>query len=387
MKQNIVAKIRIWLIRLVRILSNPDTWTNLPKNIINFFRREGDYLFVYGRKIHISNYVPYVPIVLIILFISLGYVAQGGVARIMGTQFIVWSEAAVASTIDSMDEYTPLVKGKDTQFYKIVKKELDKPTPALTTGATIYLGPQSTSRLGSESVRTAERQKVIEYKVQNSDTLSGIAAKFGLKIETLKWANDIEDIDNIRPGQVLKIPPVDGVLYTIEEGDTLLAVVQYYGGDFDRTLEVNAIADAGTIFVGQKVIIAGGSVNETPAPDVADEQYYDNYGTSGLTLPQGSFPNNFPYGWCTWYVASRRYVPWNGNAGDWYYNAQAMGYATGSQPAVGAVLVTNESWWGHVAIVEAVYGSTILISEMNGVAGWGVVGSRVVPAGSGMYIY
>ena len=39
----------------------------------------------------------------------------------------------------------------------------------------------------------------------------------------------------------------------------------------------------------------------------------------------------------------------------------------------------RESWWGHVAIVEAVYGSSFLISEMNGVAGWGRVGRRVIP--------
>lgn len=386
MRQNIIVNIRIQLIRFFRILSNPSTWANLPKKIINFFSREGDYLIVYGRKVNISNYVPYTPIVLIILFISLGSVVQGGASRIMNTQFTVWSEAAVASTIESMDQYTPLIKGKKTQFYKIVRKELEKLTPALTTGATIYLGPQTTSRLGSESVRTAERQKIIEYTVQANDTLSGIASKFGLKVETLKWANDISDVDSITPGQVLKIPPVDGVLYTFEEGDTLLAVIQYYGGDFDRTLEVNGIADASKIFVGQKIIVAGGSINETPAPS-ATSSNPDSSGTSGLYLPQGSFPNNFPYGWCTWYVASRRYIPWNGNAGDWYWNAQAMGYATGSVPAVGAVLVTNESWWGHVAIVEAVYGSTILISEMNGVAGWGVVGSRVVPASIGMYIY
>jgi len=377
----IFSKIRNFLKRLIL----RETWTKLFWSAVFFFRREGDYIRVHRWRIKIADYIPFAPIVVVVLFISLGFVMSGkSLTRISGASFIVWNEAAVASTIDSMDEYTPLIKGKNTPFYKIVQKELEKPTPVITSG-TVYLGAQSVARLGG-TTKSSERKGVIEYTVQNGDTISGIASNFGLKVETLKWANDIEDVDLVKPGQVLKIPPVDGVLYTIEEGDNLSSVVSYYDGDFQRTLEVNGITDAATIFVGQKIIVAGGSINETPvtqevAPEVNSE------GTSGLTVQQGSFPNNFPYGWCTWYVASRRYIPWNGNAGDWYYNAQAMGYATGSEPQAGAIIVTNESWWGHVAIVEAVYGSTILISEMNGTAGWGQVDYRVIPAGSGNYIY
>ena len=46
----------------------------------------------------------------------------------------------------------------------------------------------------------------------------------------------------------------------------------------------------------------------------------------------GHIPNSFPWGQCTWYVASLREVTWWGNADEWLGNAQAQGYSTGADP-------------------------------------------------------
>ena len=92
-----------------------------------------------------------------------------------------------------------------------------------------------------------------------------------------------------------------------------------------------------------------------------------------------SFQNNsYYYGYCTWYVATRKNIPnqW-GNAGQWFSSAQASGYATGYEPTPGSIVVTAESGWGHVGYVESVGSDTITISEMNFV-GWGVVNSREI---------
>lgn len=96
--------------------------------------------------------------------------------------------------------------------------------------------------------------------------------------------------------------------------------------------------------------------------------------------------NTYYYGYCTWYAKQRRPDLPNrlGNGGQWVANAAAQGYATGSAPRAGAVAETT----GHVAYVESVNGDgTIVISEMNGPAGWGVVGTRTVPASQYRYIY
>jgi surface antigen len=92
--------------------------------------------------------------------------------------------------------------------------------------------------------------------------------------------------------------------------------------------------------------------------------------------------NHFAYGYCTWYVANKRFIPWYGNAIDWWPNAATYGYAEGQAPRVGAVMVTRESVvFGHVAFVESVNGDgSWTVSEMNYKA-WNVVDLRTIRRG------
>jgi surface antigen len=99
----------------------------------------------------------------------------------------------------------------------------------------------------------------------------------------------------------------------------------------------------------------------------------------------GPWPNHFTFGYCTWYVANRRYVPWFGNAIDWWANARPYGYPEGQAPQVGAILVTRESGYGHVAYVESVNGSSFTVAEMNFVA-WDVVDRRTIQLGGSVPI-
>jgi surface antigen len=113
---------------------------------------------------------------------------------------------------------------------------------------------------------------------------------------------------------------------------------------------------------------------------------------SGTRTPKGKAGagHRFPYGYCTWFVASKRYVPWGGNAGTWLYNARAQGYKTGKTPTPGSIVVTTENrYYGHVAYVEKVSGGTITVSEMN-YTGWGKTSRRTLSTNSRVikgYIY
>jgi hypothetical protein len=90
---------------------------------------------------------------------------------------------------------------------------------------------------------------------------------------------------------------------------------------------------------------------------------------------------HFPWGYCTWYVSTRRLIPWSGDAWSWYGAAIAMGYKVGATPRPGAIMVSKEGPVGHVAYVESVDGSTFTISEMN-FRGFGVVDQRRISLGS-----
>lgn len=99
------------------------------------------------------------------------------------------------------------------------------------------------------------------------------------------------------------------------------------------------------------------------------------------SAPAGPWPNHFSFGYCTWYVATKRYVPWFGNAIEWWPNARAYGFPEGQTPRVGAIMVTRESGFGHVAYVEAVNGDgSWTVSEMNFTA-WDVVDRRTIRPG------
>ena len=112
----------------------------------------------------------------------------------------------------------------------------------------------------------------------------------------------------------------------------------------------------------------------------------------GAVNAQGPCGNHFAFGQCTWYVASRRCIPWLGNAYQWWANARAAGFAEGHVPQAGAVVVWSpggggSSSVGHVAYVEAVGPSgdvpagSFKLSEMNW-GGWDRVTYRILPNNS-----
>lgn len=90
--------------------------------------------------------------------------------------------------------------------------------------------------------------------------------------------------------------------------------------------------------------------------------------------------NNFPFGQCTWYVATKRNIPWNGNAINWYQNSIKVGRKVGNYPIKGSIMVTRESVYGHVAYVEEVSKEYFTVSEMNNPI-WGVVSKRKIKPG------
>jgi peptidoglycan hydrolase CwlO-like protein len=102
----------------------------------------------------------------------------------------------------------------------------------------------------------------------------------------------------------------------------------------------------------------------------------------------GSCGNHFAFGQCTYYVATRRCVPWFGNASEWLNHAAAFGFAVGRTPRSGAIAVWRPgqggaSRAGHVGYVEAVGptdgvpAGSFKVSEMNW-GGWNRVNYRIV---------
>lgn len=236
------------------------------------------------------------------------------------------------------------------------------------------------------------------YTVAAGEDLGAVASRFGVSVESIRWSN-FEALRStaadVKVGETILVPPVNGVVVTVAEGDTIESLAAAYKVSAQAIVDFNYLRDPARVPAGWRLVIPGGQgpAFETPVLEVAPAPLLratqvttagsSGGGTSsrGGPAPGSQSTAKFPYGYCTWYVASRRAVPWTGDAWQWFGQARAYGYATGSTPRPGAIMVTWESGWGHVAIVESVNpdGSWV-VSEMNFV-GWGVVSQRTLRPG------
>jgi surface antigen len=240
----------------------------------------------------------------------------------------------------------------------------------------------------------APSRDIMQYTVKEGDTLGSLSQKFNITTDTIKWANDITDENSIKPNVQLTILPISGVLYTGTGNDDLTKLAETYNANAGLIDSFNSL-DGKSPLNGQKIIIPEGvKPPEVPAPSVsvATTTASTSGGTTAYSVKglqgAGSIGNTYAYGYCTWYVASRRAVPGNwGNAYTWLSAARGSGYGTGSTPRVGAVAWERGN---HVAYVESVNGDTVTVSEMNywgGGGGWGRRSYRTTSASTFMYIY
>ena len=99
------------------------------------------------------------------------------------------------------------------------------------------------------------------YKVRSGDTISGIASKFGLRnISTLISVNDIGNVRQLAAGQKLRIPSIDGIVYTVKSGDSLSSIVTKYGCKLNELLDVNELTSE-TLSKGQVLFIPGAAMD------------------------------------------------------------------------------------------------------------------------------
>lgn len=246
---------------------------------------------------------------------------------------------------------------------------------------------------GSPEGETSEEERygITKYAVQEGDTPSSIATSFGVSTYTILWANNLKVSSVIKPGQTLEILPVTGVKHVVVPTDTAESIAAKYKADAEEIIIFNELPANGQLTAGRTLIVPNGEKEkpvDEPAPIPAQSKVQSSTKVAATTKSLGG--HKFPYGQCTWYVSTRFFVPWGGNAKAWLVNAQAYGYQTGRTPVAGSIVVTNESrYYGHVAYVESVTPTTITLSEMNYV-GWARKSVRVLSRDSGVirgYIY
>ena len=101
----------------------------------------------------------------------------------------------------------------------------------------------------------------ITYTVQRGDTLSEIASRYGTTVSNLVRLNNIQNPNLIYPGQVLIISGneanngVGAVTYTVQSGDTLTKIANQYGVTVNQIVNANNVQNPNLIYPGQRLII------------------------------------------------------------------------------------------------------------------------------------
>jgi murein DD-endopeptidase MepM/ murein hydrolase activator NlpD len=166
--------------------------------------------------------------------------------------------------IDGVDGPASAYDGTDGQAISADSAIAGDPTAAEVAGQFLEDG----TLLKPVVVRTAVadgRTKLRTYRVRSGDTLTGIARRMGVSMMTLWWANKLRSKDDLKIGQVLIVPPVNGLIVNVGAGDTLDSIARANGMDADEIAAYNNLEDQ-TLVVGQVLILPGARGRAYPTP-------------------------------------------------------------------------------------------------------------------------
>ncbi len=192
------------------------------------------------------------------------------------------------------------------------------------------------------------------YEVQEGDTASSIARRFGLEEATVLFNNfDIYDANHLTVGQRLQLPPVDGLVYTVQPGDSLSRLEQNYQADFAATIAFtsNGITSPEQIQVGQRLLLVQGSASISGASAASESsgggQAAQTWSEPTFVWPLGPDGISDPFG-----------TP----------RANAFGYHTGVDflAPIGTIVGASAAGQVTVATWDPSYGNWVEISHGGG---------------------
>jgi surface antigen/LysM repeat protein len=303
---------------------------------------------------------------------------------------VLWSDMSLAHASD-YDESTIITAysdiGPDSPYISengLVSLDYDSPVFSEEQNPTVPEASLTTVE-GSEQKEAQKRAPVIvQYTIQNGDTLAKLSDRYDVSIEAITWANDLSSKDILKPGSIIKIPPMSGVIHKVSKGDTLSEIAARYQISQQDITRVNRLSDTASLRIGAELVIPGAVKKwdtATPktvapivkAPSVPKPVPAIQTNVSGLkdryAVKYTGNSRGFVAGNCTWYVAQNKTVTWRGNANQWLKNAKAAGVKTGKTPVPGAIVQLSgrgyNRYYGHVGIVADVTEDHVIVKDMN----------------------
>jgi murein DD-endopeptidase MepM/ murein hydrolase activator NlpD len=200
--------------------------------------------------------------------------------------------------------------------------------------------------------------EITEYRVQEGDTVSSIAQKFGISIDTILWENNLKSVDSIKTRQILRILPITGLRYKVSRGETIYSIAKKLQVDAQNIIDYpfNTFTNDETfaLAAGQELMVPDGI---KPRETIIDTKSY-------ITRTVAPIPGVVGEGNFMWPTSGRITQKFY-----WYH--QAVDIANPANPAIVAAqggTVTTAGWnaggYGNYVIVDHGNGYQTLYAHM-----------------------
>ena len=310
--------------------------TSLVKQSLIFGRADALLLILKKYTAHGSIFIVIIFFSLINLYLG----NKGFVGGAIASETISQSEQKI-----NLDDFRDLIS--KINVYAKLPQDLapaENLRPALV-GGTFIIKPAS----ADTEVSTLIRDEFINHAVEEGETLWTIAYKYELNIDTLRWANKIDDPNNLKVGSIITVPPVNGMVYMTKNGDTLIRIASSWGVTTADLKKFNSL-NSDEITPDKQLVIPG-------ARPVVAAPVYTYYSSATKAYDGIITPGTGNFIWPI--ASSSRFIT---QYFSWYHSGIDADWRNGSviiAADTGTVVAANWGWGGG-------YGNHIIIDHGNG---------------------
>ena len=234
-----------------------------------------------------------------------------------------------------------------------------------------------------EKIILKKRDKTIFYTVKSGDNIWKISHKFGLKVRTLLWANSLTAKESLRPGEKIRVPPVDGVYYTVKKRETLGEITKAHGAEIEKIQLYNGLKNniikvdqelfvpgVQKVFIAEKAAIEKTNYSFTYGRPGGEGQALGSIGFNLIRPTRGVLTQGFRRGHYAIDIANKRNTPIYASAGGTVKIARSSGWNYG----YGTYLTIDhgndvETLYAHNNVIKVSEGQTIKPGQLVALMG------------------
>lgn len=204
----------------------------------------------------------------------------------------------------------------------------------------------------------------LTHTVKSGETLSVIANGYGLKTNTVLWANGLANANSLKVGQKLVIPPVDGVTHSVGSNESIDKIAEKYKVDAEAIQKQNGLLADATVSAGDKIYIPDGKPIAPPraAPARVGSSSRSVSGTSVAVGAPVALADSTaaPAGGASFIFPTRGKITQGFHAGHYAYDIADVSKPPIWAAGAGTIIKASSGTWGGG------YGNHIIIDHGNG---------------------